>query len=162
MLKGRYLKVKDLFPVYDTNFAEYYDPALYDNFNLTGVNVTVDVDEKFEKQRGPIMARPTTLPCKAHQVLDIEEYTRNIQDEVLEAIRKVRYGINGDERKLYFNGMSSDALIGTCKGSEFMSMYENYQEGTKKKRDEELQKKIEEAKKLLKENGYILGIKEEV
>jgi hypothetical protein len=40
-------------------------------------------------------------------------------------------------------------------------MYEKYQEGTQKKRDEELQKKIKEAKKLLEENGYILGIKEE-
>lgn len=161
MLKGRYLKIKDLRPVWDTDSKVYYDPSLHDEIFIKGIKVTVDVDEKLEKQYGPIMAQPAILPCRAYQTLDIEEYTRNIQDEVLDAIRKVRYGINSDERKLYFKGMSSDALIGTCKGSEFMAMYENYQEGTQKKRDEELQKKIEEAKKLLKENGYILRIKEE-
>jgi hypothetical protein len=155
MLKGMYLKIKNLSPVYDTNFEEYYRPG-----ELKGVNVTVDVEEKIRKQRGPIMARPTTLPCKAYQVLDIEEYTRSIQDEVFEALHTVRHDISGDERDLYFKGMLSTELIDLYKGTEFMAMYENYQEGTQKKRDEELQKKIKEAKKLLTENGYVVGMKE--
>jgi hypothetical protein len=79
---------------------------------------------------------------------------------VFEAICKVRYDITSDERTLYFKGMTSNELIDRYKGSEFMAMYENYQEGAQKKRDEELQKKIKEAKKLLTENGYVVGMKE--
>jgi hypothetical protein len=161
MLKGTYLKVKELFPVYDTYSKVYYDPSFHDKIFIKGVNVTVDVDKEFEKQRGPIMARPTTLPCRAYQVLDIEEYTKNIQDEVFKAIRKLRSGIVPNERNLYFKGMTSGSLIDNYTGSEFMAMYEKYQEGTQKKRDEELQKKIKEAKKLLEENGYIVGMKED-
>ena len=159
MLKGKYLKVKDLFPVYDAEFVEYYDPCVRDEFNLKGVNVTVDVDEKFEKLHGPIKARPTTLPCRGYQALDIEEYTKGIQDEVFEALNEVLRcsKINQEERNLYFKGIISIDLLRHYKGSEFMAMYKNYQEGAQKKRDEELQKKIKEAKKLLEENGYVVG-----
>lgn len=160
MLKGRYLKVKNLCPVYNTNSKVYCDPSLYDEVFIKGVNVTVDVDEEVAKLHGPIMARPAMLPCKAYQVLDIEEYTKHIQDEVLKALYEIQYNkMNQEARNLYFKGMTSIDLIASCKGSEFMAMYENYQEGTKKER-EELQKEIKEAKKLLEENGYVVGKKE--
>lgn len=87
------------------------------------------------------------------RTLNLDEYTKKVQDDMMEALRVVLVSDNHDMREaILIDGRGSiyDA-IRESSGHEFMERYEKWKSDEKNKLKRE---QIEAAKKLLRENGF--------
>ena len=87
------------------------------------------------------------------RTINLDEYTKKIQDDMMEALRETINIVNpGERQKILGEGRSYfTQLVKESSGHEFMERYEKW------KNDEEnklLREEIEAAKKLLREHGF--------
>ena len=85
------------------------------------------------------------------RTINLDEYTKKVQDDMMEALREtINITDLGERKKILGEGRSYfTQLVKESSGHEFMERYEKW------KSDEDLKREqIEAAKKLLIENGF--------
>lgn len=136
--EGLYLRVEDVKPVYRARPNSVYD-------DLVGVSVIPVVDDQLAKSTGkPVRGKRTEIPCSVYQILNLKEHDEAVQNEVFDAINKVRTMPLLERAALGF-----DHVWDMPSGEVFMKKYKRWLEAEIAKAT-----KIEEAIEFLKENGY--------
>lgn len=87
------------------------------------------------------------------RMVNLDEYTKKVQDDMMEALGEVLHTLDYNKRKAILGGgrISVFDTIDESSGHEFMERYEKW------KKDEEnklLREKIDAAKNLLREHGF--------
>ena len=87
------------------------------------------------------------------RTLNLDEYTKKVQDDMMEALKVVDGIDNTDTRRTILGGGRSSIIITIreSSGHEFMERYEKWNSDEENKL---LREQIDAAKKLLRENGF--------